>query len=947
MSQRWDQLEERLDDYESQLDIVYRLYHIPVLAALMAFMLWVRARHYERFLTDSGPLFAGNDAWYHYRTTNYAVQNFPYNLPFDPWTGFDAGTRAGQFGTLYDQLIAFAALVVGLGDPSQSTIDMVFVLAPAVFGMLCAIPVFLVGKRLGGRFGGLVAVIVLAMTPGAFLSRSLAGFTDHHVAETLFQAFSLAAAMVMVTVAQREKPIYELVEARDFDALRRPALWGVLTGIAISLHIWVWPPAVFFIGLFAIFLFVSLSLDYLRGHSPDHVAIPSVVAMVTVAVLTGVRTVTLELTATDFSILHPVLALLVAAGAVFMAGIARLWDRTDYPAYGYPGVVVGSGLVGAALVALISPDTFGFFVNQVTRVAGLSATDTARTVGEVSSPWTVADGPADFFSQSYMLAFYTAIIGFVLLLYRMFAAERPRAEQVLIAVYAVFTLLMTLTQVRFDYYFVIAVAAMNAHLVKEIYRFVDLDDVRRDVTNVKPYQMLIVVAILFVVAGPVLVTGATVDAAQTGPGESQLWADSLDWMEGNTPEPGAYGNSSGDDPRLEYDGAYENTADFEYQDGEYGVMAWWDYGHFITTRAKRIPVANPFQQNARDAADFLLADEEQEALDTLAENSGEADGVQYVMVDYQLGYAGTQKYTAPTAWETRHDVDGGDVGVSVFNQQGQRVLGAHTQRGYESMRVRLYQHHGSAKEPARFVTRFGRYNESRGIALLPQEGRVVEEFETAEEARSAAESDPNAIHGGLLGQPGERIEALEHFRLVHASQRTTNDAGIRLPGDRSEAWVKTFERVDGATVEGSGPANAEVEASVQMEMASGETFVYRQFVRTDENGDFEMTVPYSTTGYDEYGPENGRTNVSVRAATEYQFVAVTNGTGFVGTANVTEGQVIGEDDTPVQVELEASQGQETQESQDTQDDGSTDGGSTNGDSTNETTDQQRRAPARP
>ena len=176
---------------------------------------------------------------------------------------------------------------------------------------------------------------------------------------------------------------------------------------------------------------------------------------------------------------------------------------------------------------------------------------------------------------------------------------------------------------------------------------------------------------------------------------------------------------------------------------------------------------------------------------------------------------------------------------------------------------------------------------------------------------------------------------------------TTNDARIGLPGDRSEAWVKTFERVDGATVEGNGPANAEVEASVQMEMSSGETFVYRQFVRTDENGDFEMTVPYSTTGYDEYGPENGHTNVSVRAATEYQFVAVTNGTGFVGTADVTEGQVIGEDDTPVQVELEASQGQETQESQDTQDDGSTDGGSTDGDSTNETTDQQRRAPARP
>lgn len=903
MSQRWDQVEERLDDYESQLDAVYRLYHIPVLAALMAFMLWVRARQYERFLTDDGVLFAGNDAWYHYRATNYVIQNFPYNLGFDPWTGFDVGARAGQFGTMFDQIIALTALIVGLGDPSQSTIDMTFILAPAVFGTLCAVPVFFLGKRLGGRFGGIVAVLVLATTTGGFLTRSLAGFTDHHVAEALFQASSLLAAMVMVTVAQRDKPIYELIEARDFDALRRPALWGVLTGIATTLHIWVWQPAVFFVGIFAIFLFVVLSLEYVRGYSPDHIVIPSVIAMAVVALLNGLRVVTFELTPTDYSIAHPLLAILVALGAVFMAAVARLWDRTDFRRLGYPVAVLGSGGVAALALALVSPETFDFFIRQVIRVAGLTATDTVRTVGEVSSPWGLprTDGPIEFFTDSYMLTFYTAIGGFGVLLYRIFTAERPRAEYVLVAVWSVFMLLMTLTQVRFDYYFIIAVAAANALLVREIYRFVDLEDVRRDVTKVKPYQVLIVVAILFVVVGPMVVTGATLDASRTGPGESQLWSDSLDWMEDNTPEPGAYG--TGDDPRLEYYGAYGDTDDFEYQDGEYGVMAWWDYGHFITTGAERIPVANPFQQNAPEAADFLLADEEDEAITVLDEEAGEGAGVQYVMVDYQLGYAGTQKYNAPTTWETRHDVSRGDVGVTLY-QNGERRAGVHTQRGYESMRVRLYQHHGSAKEPARFVTRFGGYNETAGFAVPPQEGSLIQQYNTSEEARQTAESDPNAVHGGLFGQPSERIEALEHFRLVHASDRTTADVRVGLPGDRSESWVKTFERVDGATIEGTGPANTEVEASVQMQMDTGKTFVYRQFVQTDENGNFEMTVPYSTTEYDQYGPEDGHTNVSVRANTNYRFVTQTNDTTWLGTAGVTEGQVLGEDDTAVEVEME-------------------------------------------
>ena len=31
-----------------------------------------------------------------------------------------------------------------------------------------------------------------------------------------------------------------------------------------------------------------------------------------------------------------------------------------------------------------------------------------------------------------------------------------------------------------------------------------------------------------------------------------------------------------------------------------------DYGHWITTLGERIPTANPFQQNARQAANFLL-----------------------------------------------------------------------------------------------------------------------------------------------------------------------------------------------------------------------------------------------------------------------------------------------------------------------------------------------------
>jgi dolichyl-diphosphooligosaccharide--protein glycosyltransferase len=123
--------------------------------------------------------------------------------------------------------------------------------------------------------------------------------------------------------------------------------------------------------------------------------------------------------------------------------------------------------------------------------------------------------------------------------------------------------------------------------------------------------------------------------------------------------------------------------------------------------------------------------------------------------------------------------------------------------------------------------------------------------------------------------------------------------------------VKTFERVEGATIRGEGPVNGTVTAVVQMrDTDGGQNFSYRQEAQIGADGQFEMTVPYSTTGYDRYGPANGYTNVSVRAAGPYVIgtTPTVNESAYVianrGTVDVTEGQVVGADTTPVTAELE-------------------------------------------
>ncbi len=911
MSQRWDQLEERLGEYESQLDAVYRLYHIPVLAALMGFMLWVRARNYERMIgADGQPLYRGNDPYYHRRTTDYVIQNYPFNMPYEVWTGFDTGTEVGQFGTIFDQVVATIALIVGLGSPSESTVTLVTVLTPPVVAVLCVPPMYYVGRRLGGRFGGLVGVLLLALTPGQFLSRSVAGVYDHHIVEVFGTLLALAVGMRMLSVAQHEKPIYEFIETREVDLLRQPVAWGAGFGAALALTMLVWPPAVFLVGIYGVFLFVHLSVEFVRGHSPDHVAIPSVVSMLVAAALLLPFITAVELNTTSVSLLQPLLALLVAGGAAFMAAVARLWEAQGLSRPGYPAGVAASGLVAAGLLAVVAPETFDFLLGQVNRVAGLGSSDTAATVGEAQAP----DAPLDLFFRSYGLAIYTAGFGVLAIVVRTLFADRPRAERLLVAVFTAMLVLFTLTQLRFDYYLVVGVAAANAYLAGEILGLIDIEAVRTDATNLRPYHVFVVAAVLFVVAGPLVATAAPMASADsaTRPGEYQDWQGSLDWLSEETPEVGDYGGADND--RLEYFGTYEQTDDFEYQAGEYGVMSWWDYGHFITYGGERIPVANPFQQNAGEAADFLLAGNESESIEVLESESGEGSGTRYVMIDYKLGYAGTTKYNAPAAFESRYGLGRSDIGISIVNDRQLLPAAVHTQRAYESMRVRLYQFHGSARQPADFVVNFGELDRDAGFGTLPEEGRFIEPQNTSEEAERAAASDPTKVHGGLFGEPPERVEALEHFRLVHASEpSSSNRLGnppvfslLRNQEGPAVPYVKTFERVEGATIEGTAPANTEVRAEVIMEIpTTGQTFTYRQFAETDEQGNFEMTVPYSTTGYDEYGTEAGYTNVSVRANSSYQFVATSNDLAFFGETDVTEGQVIGENDTASRVELES------------------------------------------
>jgi oligosaccharyl transferase (archaeosortase A-associated) len=940
MSQRREQLAERLPDFGPLLDRVEGLYHIPLLLALAGFMLWIRIRNWRNFLVGGQVYFSGNDAWYHLRQVRYVVRHWPQTMPFDPWTSFPTGTSVGQFGTLYDQLVATAALIVGGGSPSEQTTALALLFAPAVIGTLVAIPTYSIGKRFGGRFGGVIGVAILALSPGTFLARSVAGFSDHHAAEVLFQVLAVAVIVVALAVAEREKPVYEQFVERDLANLRRPLGWGVLAGIAMMLYVWTWPPGLLLVGVFGLFLLVVLPIEYLRGESPEHVAIVSAVALTVAGVGFLISFDTFDVSVTNFSVLHPAMAFAGAIGCVFMSWLARKLEARDLPRLYYPGTIFGLFVLGALVMAIALPDLFSFFVGQLERVVGFGSSATSLTVAEAIPPRK----PWQFLFRSYRLALVTGIAGAALMILRLaLGRSRERAGILFVLIWTVLMAAATLTQQRFNYYLVVPIAVLNAYFVGQLLRYIGSTDARSSLRNLEAYQVLSVLAVVLLITAPFAIGGSAGATAagsyadqRSGVGSTLIgWDGSLHWMANNTPAEGTYGG--GNESMARY-GTYNRTEDFDYPDGAYGVLSWWDYGHWITTLGERIPTANPFQQNAGQAANFLLAPNASRANEIARTKDGE--GVRYVMIDWRLADpASGALFSVPFTWYNDGPLSIWDAVTPIATQSGGQqpttAFLAYEQRHYETMRTRLYTYHGSAVEPKPVVLDYESpqrlSNGSLRSAFTPSGNEsAIKRFDNMSAARQFVEEDGTAQIGGVGSYPQERVPALEHYRLVHASQENAigsasgpgplyRSALQRLQTTGLNAtelfetptnWVKTFERVDGATVEGQGPPNTTVEATVEMRMptTNDTTFNYTQQATTNAQGEFTMTLPYSTTGDEQWGTEKGATNVTVQATGPYSFRTPVTGTGenasrWTATADVPEGAVIGRTNETISVDL--------------------------------------------
>ncbi|AGB15608.1 putative membrane protein, required for N-linked glycosylation [Halovivax ruber XH-70] len=869
---------------EDVVAFVERYGHLAAVGLLMVFMLWTRLLNFGAFRDQEGVAFSGVDSWYHWRTTEWTTENFPWTMPYEVYTGFPDGNYVGQFGTLFDQLVAAVAMIIGLGSPTQSDIYLAALIVVPVLAALVAIPVYVIATKVadGNRLAGLVAVTILALSPGSFTSRTTTGSFDHTVAEVLFMAVAVLALIVALRTAERDKPIWELVKAKEYDPLKPSATYAALAGVAISLYLWTWPPGVVFLGILGVFFAVQLALDFVRGVSPDHVAFVGAISMAVPAVFGVVMADVYSFSSvTAFGLLQPSVAFLVAVGCVFMAWLAREWDARDIDRVFYPVAILGLLLAGLAVLSIVLPELYNSLVTNLTsRLMPLNTSDTGLTVQEVQPPGSFVDQAW----SEFRMGLYLFILGLIMVAARSLTGKRYRAEHTLVIVWGLFLASMAATQVRFWYYFVLPVAILSGYTIGQLIDLIDLRPVD-SIRELEGYQVLSILLVLMIVLVPFApaISGATAVDVGKDAGQdynSAIWEEPNAYMQENTPEPGnLYG--AGHDDELEYFGSYDipPNQDYDYPDGAYGVMSWWDYGHLITTQGERIPHANPFQQHARSASAYLQAPSEEKANEVLdAINAGmdprlDANGnvtvdapddvdndMPYVMIDYQMA---STKFNAISQWT--------GPGLGEYVGQTELNLGQNQSQqvpvpgeAYENTQLaKLYLQDTNGLEHYRLIHESDRYAYVGGFVQGQQ---------------------PNPFAG--LDQGTNWNQSRSQAARIQQANMQNSLFGNAYEG-QLESTVKSFERVEGATLSGTADqvdaANASAIVTLDLETNTGRTFTYSQTAEVADDGSFEVTVPYATE--ESLGPDDGYTDSAVEANGSYE-VFVGSGQDFY-QANAT------------------------------------------------------------
>ena len=749
-----------------------------VCGAIISFVLRIQVFS----LLNSGliPQVLSPDPWYVIRQIELASHtNLSYTW-FDPFTNYPQGAFI-HWGPFLPIVGAIIALITGTCE-SNAMISCISWL-PIIIATISIPLMYYLGRRLHGEYCGISAALLIAVIPGSYLIRSMYGYLDHHILESFFM---LAYAAVF-TLSVKKVFIEDAIPS-----LRQIGIYGAMTGFILGLGMLNSQTMIIAAGISALFVLIYGLQLIKSGKSTLNLSL-FLIPVSSIGALLTIACYTTDIAAPNVLPYNPAsltpVILLPCIISIILTAIQVVFNKRRMPHEWIIPSILGTGLLLYILWSLLHPSSLQ------------SILETVLFAIPASSPFAIAEylplsPEVALFNYHIMIILF--IPGLLLLTYYGFLENNAIA--LYISLWSGITGVLTVLNTRYEILFAVPLVLTTAFLLSWLfyyqkYRLQTPEEHQswqeRTGTRVSLILLIGTIGISLCISCML----ATADFDYQPYVASEDWIEGLLWMKNATPDPG-----------VDYYQVYHADS-FRYPDSAYGVLSWWDYGHWITTIAHRMAVTNPFQANLDMAAQFFMSRSEKPADLITSENS-----IKYIITDADMLFDTMQMMMRVYS---RDATPGQYMGLISINDTatGKPVSSiGYRQPFYESMVTRLHVFDGSSMRGER--------------KILEQEGTPV----PGTDMLVIFPGGPDPEISESITRPLKDIEALQHYRLIWESSTslsTTDEHDIRK--------VKIFERVPGATIQGEG--------TIELPMITnrGREFTYRQ---QSINGTF--ILPYST-----------------------------------------------------------------------------------------------------
>ncbi len=457
---------------------------------------------------------------------------------------------------LYDGINVLIIWILSFGRPTTAQIEWLCALYPIFYGLIIIVFVYLVGRTLFDEKIGLFASFLSAVFPG-LLAWSQLGYNDHHIAE----AFSLILIF------------YALIKATN--SYKR----ALFLGLSMSFALLTWQGSILFAGLIFLLLFLFEKETL------------SILSFVIVMIAIMPFSVNDHYPGGYFSyrglsLLH--ITLLSAAITIFSI---KYFIIRNYKLYA--GLAIMAFLIGSFLL-LINP-SFRGGLNFIFKQNPWHKTIIEFQPIYLMTGILVPQRIHEFLGRAY----YFWPLMLLIYIFNFIRSKRvdgqTRRNHYYFIIFTTFTGIMSFFTLRYTPWFVPFYSLIFAYFIFEVYRFF-----KNKLPSVKFLGIIVILAILTITFKdiPFLVLFQSKESMQIHPFPAQIKA--CLWLRDSTEVTSYYLNP-------------QNRP-------EYGVMCFWDEGHYIVYLGKRPVTASNFGDDAPNfnlTNRYFLTENEKEANDIL------------------------------------------------------------------------------------------------------------------------------------------------------------------------------------------------------------------------------------------------------------------------------------------------------------------------------------------